>query len=491
MIACGGSGNGNPAGTKYQLSLSLMGTGSGRVTSSPPAAIDCSATCSASLDAGSSVTLTAAPAAGSDFIAWSGACSGTGMCTVSMDAAKAVSVRFSLSRVIFHSGRKTDGTDALNANGTQNIWRVNGDATGLTPLTVATASGAGSSFPAWSPDGSKVAFRSTRKLDGTDAPNVNRTTNIWRVNADGTGLMPLTTATAVGADALEPQWSPDGSAVIFESGRKLDGTDAAGPNETRNIWRVNADGTGLRLVTNVTAALADSFGPRWSPDGTKVVFYSARKLDGTDATSPNHVFNIWRVNADGTGPTPLTTTTATGTSSQNSQWSPDGTKIVFDSSRSLDGTDAPNTTSNIWRVNADATGLRLVTNTAAAGATNLAPQWSPDGTRVVFYSARKLDGSDAPNANGTINIWRINADGTVLTPLTNGTASGASSFDPQWSPGGTKAVFYSARKLDGTDAANVNLTLNIWRVNADSTGLTPLTSVTSNLAHCLVASFSP
>src|SRR5260370_37225863 len=76
MIACGGgSGTGTPdAGSKYQLSMSLVGTGSGRVTSNPPATIDCTATCSASLDAGSSVTLTAAPAAGSEFIGWSGAC---------------------------------------------------------------------------------------------------------------------------------------------------------------------------------------------------------------------------------------------------------------------------------------------------------------------------------------------------------------------------------------------------------------------------------
>ncbi len=495
MIACGGgSGGGTPdAGTKYQLSMNLAGTGSGRVTSNPPATIDCTATCSASLDAGSSVTLTAAPAAGSEFIGWSGACSGTGMCTISMDAAKAVTARFSMARIVFHSARKIDGTDALNANGTTNIWRVNWDATGLTALTAATANQAGSYFAAWSPDGSKVVFRSMRKLDGSDAPNVNGVTNIWRVNVDGTGLMPLTTVTAVGADGFQPQWSPDGTAIIFESGRKLDGTDAAGPNRTLNIWRVNADGTGLRLVTNITAAQADSIGPRWSPDGTKVVFYSWRKLDGTDAMSPNRVLNIWRVNADSTAPMPLTTTVANGTGSSNPQWSPDGTKVVFDSSRSLDGTDAPNTngTQNIWRVNADGTGLRLITNTTALDANNIMPQWSPDGTQVVFSSSRKLDGSDAPNANTTFNIWRINADGTGLTPLTRGTVSGISSFNPQWSPGGTKVVFYSARKLDGTDAANVNLTINIWRVNADGTSLTPLTSVTANMAHCLVPSFGP
>ncbi|PYU28093.1 MAG: hypothetical protein DMG31_20915, partial [Acidobacteria bacterium] len=87
--------------------------------------------------------------------------------------------------------------------------------------------------------------------------------------------------------------------------------------------------------------------------------------------------------------------------------------------------------------------------------------------QVVFHSSRKLDGSDALNTNPTPNIWRVNADGTGLTPLTNATASGAGSLVPQWSPDGSKIVFHSSRKLDGSDAANTNGTSNIWRVNAD------------------------
>src|SRR5215813_1340411 len=138
--------------------------------------------------------------------------------------------------------------------------------------------------------GSKIAFYSSLKLDGTDAQNANGTYNIWRVNADGTGLTPLTSATAVGAGSGAPQWSPDGSRVVFLSSRKLDGTDAQ--NGTDNIWRVNADGTGLRPITNAT--FVSSFYPQWSPDGSKVVFYSSRKLDGTDAPGTS---NIWRVNA--------------------------------------------------------------------------------------------------------------------------------------------------------------------------------------------------
>ena len=331
----------------------------------------------------------------------------------------------------------------------------------------------------WSPDGSQVAFESTRNLDGTDAQSANGTYNIWRVNADGTGLTPLTSATAVGAGSGAPQWSPDGSRVVFLSSRKLDGTDAQ--NGTDNIWRVNADGTGLRPITNATA-IGLNLPPQLSRDGSKVVFASTRNLDGTDTPTGYFTFNIWRVNTDGTGLRPITN--ATFVSSFYPQWSPDGSKVVFYSSRKLDGTDAPGT-SNIWRVNADGTGLTPLTSATGAGAAF--PQWSPDGSKVVFASTRNVDGTDTP---GTSNIWRVNADGTGLRPITNATANGAGSGLPQWSPDGSKVVFLSSRKLDGTDAPNANHASNIWRVNTDGTGLTPLTSITANGVLIGLPSFS-
>ncbi|WP_417913904.1 InlB B-repeat-containing protein [Candidatus Electronema sp. JM] len=77
----------------YALTVSKNGTGSGAVTSSP-AGISCGGTCAASFSAGQSVTLTAAAASGSTFAGWNGACSGTGSCTVTMDADKAVTAAF-------------------------------------------------------------------------------------------------------------------------------------------------------------------------------------------------------------------------------------------------------------------------------------------------------------------------------------------------------------------------------------------------------------
>ncbi|MFY0575346.1 cellulase family glycosylhydrolase [Cystobacter fuscus] len=89
-----GAGIGNT--NNFTLTVTKAGTGSGTVTSSP-AGIDCGSTCSANYSSGTSVTLTATAASGATFAGWSGACSGTGACTVSMTAARSVSATFNTS----------------------------------------------------------------------------------------------------------------------------------------------------------------------------------------------------------------------------------------------------------------------------------------------------------------------------------------------------------------------------------------------------------
>jgi subtilase family serine protease len=82
--------------SNFAFSVSKAGTGSGTVVSSPTG-IDCGAACSASFADGTVVTLTAAPATGSSFTGWSGACTGTGTCSVTMDAAKSVTATFNVA----------------------------------------------------------------------------------------------------------------------------------------------------------------------------------------------------------------------------------------------------------------------------------------------------------------------------------------------------------------------------------------------------------
>jgi hypothetical protein len=80
----------------YVLSVTKAGTGGGTVTSSP-AGITCGSSCSASFDYNTLVTLSASAGTGSSFSGWSGACSGTGSCQVTMDGAKGVTATFNLA----------------------------------------------------------------------------------------------------------------------------------------------------------------------------------------------------------------------------------------------------------------------------------------------------------------------------------------------------------------------------------------------------------
>lgn len=93
-----------------------------------------------------------------------------------------------------------------------------------------------------------IAFSSNRALDGTDSQN-NGVFNIWTIKSDGSAATALTQLSGVAypATSTDPAWSPDGTKVAYSSSRALDGSDSAN-NPTygvRNIWVMNADGSGL------------------------------------------------------------------------------------------------------------------------------------------------------------------------------------------------------------------------------------------------------
>src|SRR5207249_4993650 len=105
----------------------------------------------------------------------------------------------------------------------------------------------------WSPDGSRIAFSSSR--DGNN--------EIYVMNADGTGQTRLTTTTA---SNLHPTWSPDGAKIAFSSSRDT------GDEDRQQIYVMNADGTGVTRLTNNSA---DEQQPSWSRSN-KIAFYSTR-----------------------------------------------------------------------------------------------------------------------------------------------------------------------------------------------------------------------
>ena len=112
---------------------------------------------------------------------------------------------------------------------------------------------------------------------------------------------------------------------------------------------------------------------------------------------PSH-FEIWLMNADGTGQTQLTTSGGAFPS-----WSPQGTKVAFTSNR--DGN------FEIYVMNADGSGQTRLTD--RPNATDLHPAWSRDGSKIAFSSFECC-----PNG-ASYDIWVMNADGSGQTNLTN------------------------------------------------------------------------
>jgi Tol biopolymer transport system component len=399
--------------------------------------------------------------------------------------------------ITFTSNRALDGTDSTTTNQPSNIWGVSSDGTGLTPLTNLSDSAffADSQDAVYSPDGTKIAFSSARAFDGSNNHDVNQVANIWVMNTDGTNAKALTHLTAAKADCVRPVWSPDGTKIAYTSTRALDGTDDTNPIgsfiRVSNVWVINADGTNDIPLTEdssiVGGGTTSSGDPVWSSDGAKMIFFSARATDGSKLPNPNSIPNIWMINsADGSGRLPLTFYTASGIVPTAYAWFPNSSKIVFSINAALlgDAFGIP----NIWVLDTNVLPFSSTHLTDFTTTASFFPSISPDGTKIAFVSTRALDGTDTANTNNTTNIWVMNADGSSPAHLTSLTAMGPGAVTGSgrpnqiafpWLKDGSKIAFPSARALDGSDTVNTNFVVNIWVMNSDGSAQHPVTKVTA------------
>jgi len=180
-----------------------------------------------------------------------------------------------------------------------------------------------------------------------------------------------------------------------------------------DLWTAKPNGADAALF------LAGGDHPAWSVDGAWLLF--DRLIGGKG--------DVFKVAANGAAVTNLTNNVADDI---QPAWSPDNSRMVF----------ASNRVDNEYRLfvmNTDGSGgLVQLTNGDAlgAGTDDGAPEWSPNGARIVF---QRGDG------NGGSRIYSIKADGTDLIPLTGTTSPDAKPYTklvtPKWSPDGTKIVF--------------------------------------------------
>jgi phospholipase C len=176
LSGCGGSAEHTPQPSQFTLTVSL--TGSGTVTSAP-AGINCGTTCSATFPAGTSITLTASPAASNTFSGWSGACSGTAKCTVVLNADTNVGAAFSgpLSLAVSVAGPGT-GVITSTPAGINCGQTCSSTFKAGTSVTLNAAPAANSTFAGWSgacsgtaactiKGANAVAVTATFKLNGS------------------------------------------------------------------------------------------------------------------------------------------------------------------------------------------------------------------------------------------------------------------------------------------------------------------------------------
>jgi hypothetical protein len=246
------------------------------------------------------------------------------------------------------------------------------------------------------------------------------TCDIWKMKPDGSEQTNLTQTPEI--NEMSPAWSPDGTKIAY----------VQGTNFVFTINVMNADGSGQAPIV---AEPAYQFGPSWSADGTQIAF--TREVPGQIITTQ---FDILVANVDGSGETNITNSDF---DELDAAWAPDGTKIAFAGVRFEDWSGGEGAQWEIVTVNPDGSGEQILTagEPGSPRATTLeedrAPAWSPDSALLV-YQTQSVDPCCPP-----WQLEKVDRDGTDIRLLSDNPAWNDTS--PEFSPDGTLVIFVSDR----------------------------------------------
>lgn len=197
------------------------------------------------------------------------------------------------------------------------IWTAESDGTDATVLFACDASCFGSDFPAWSPDGTSIAFTSYLTPLSSNLPPSGSTIRVIDV---ASGVIRDVATSGTGDILDNPRWSPDGENLVFQ----IDSFDAAGTETALAIALVAASGGAVTTITD--PALFGGY-PDWSPDGDRIVF-TTFDLGAYAELPDGAASNLFSVRPDGSDVIQLTHLPPNGERVTQPSWTLDGTGIL-------------------------------------------------------------------------------------------------------------------------------------------------------------------